>query len=88
MRVYYLPKDYFGLPYFYSPKYLQTYYNGYGYNFYTGEFNYYEDSPPAGNKSNRGNMGTLYVILTISFAVITMMGGFILKAKTVIGAKP
>ena len=41
LTVYYLPKDYNGGPYFYSPKYLQMYFDGYGFNFYTGEYNYY-----------------------------------------------
>ena len=44
MYVYYLPPGlYFAVGY-YSPLYLRIYYDGYGYNFYFGQYGYYEYS--------------------------------------------
>ena len=47
LYVYYLPPNYYTAIGFYSPVYLMTYYNGYGYNFYYGAYGYYQDSPNA-----------------------------------------
>ena len=46
--------------------YLKTYYDGYGYNFYYGEYSYYEDSP---NGPKEGNMNTVLGI-TITAIII------------------
>ena len=44
-HVYYLPLNYYDPIGYYSTLYKQTYYDGYGYNFYYGEYAYYADSP-------------------------------------------
>ena len=41
---YYLPLNYYNPIGYYSQLYLMTYYDGYGYNFYYGEYGYYQDS--------------------------------------------
>ena len=38
---YYLPVGYYNPTGYYSPLYMKIYYNGYGYNFYTGAYSYY-----------------------------------------------
>ena len=51
---YYLPQDYFNSKGYYSEVYTVTYYDGYGYNFFYGDFGYYEFSvndPPQGEAS-------------------------------------
>ena len=42
---YYLPPNYYNPVGYYSSLYLMVYYNGYGFNFYYGEYSYYEKSP-------------------------------------------
>jgi len=44
LYVYYLPPNYYNALGFYSPVYLMTYYDGYGYNFYYGGYGYYQYS--------------------------------------------
>ena len=46
--------------------YLKVYYDGYGYNFYYGEYNYYEYSVNPGSAD--GFMTVIYVILLICFS--------------------
>ena len=41
---YYLPKNYTTTAGYYSSKYKVEYFDGYGYNFYTGKYKYYQDS--------------------------------------------
>ena len=42
--MYYLPVNYYDPIGYYSDEYQLNYYNGYGYNFYYGEYKYYEKS--------------------------------------------
>jgi hypothetical protein len=44
LYVYYLPPDYYNEEGYYSETYSLKYYDGYGYNFYYGEYGYYEYS--------------------------------------------
>ena len=50
MYVYYRPADYYNANGYYSNVFLIVYYDGYGYNFYYGDFGYYEyslnEAPP------------------------------------------
>ena len=71
LTTYYLPaigyKTQFG---YYSPEYLTTYYDGYGYNFYTGQGNYYQFSKPEIPRSNATPvLATITVIIFFCFCV-------------------
>ena len=50
LYVYYRPADYYNANGYYSNVFLIVYYDGYGYNFYYGDFGYYEyslnEAPP------------------------------------------
>ena len=50
LYVYYRPPDYYNSNGYYSNVFLLVYYDGYGYNFYYGDFGYYEyslnEAPP------------------------------------------
>ena len=43
--MYYLPDGFEAESGYYSSSYSKTYYDGYGYNFYSGEYGYYQASP-------------------------------------------
>lgn len=55
LYTYYLPIGFTAAAAYYSLRYHETYYDGYGYNFYYGQYAYYEDSP-----NDSENMG--YII--------------------------
>ena len=63
---YYLPQDYFNSKGYYSDVYTVTYYDGYGYNFFYGDYDYYEfsvnDAPLGGVSPG--------VVATITFSVM------------------
>ena len=42
---------------YYSPTYLLMYYDGYGYNFYTGAYGYYEYSLPSNERVATSELG-------------------------------
>ena len=65
--VYYLPPNYVSVVGYYSPLYLQIYYNGYGYNFYYGKYGYYQDSSNGGGSG--GIVGIIVVILIIACCI-------------------
>lgn len=44
LYVYYRPMNYYNAVGYYSTVFLIVYYNGYGYNFYYGQYGYYEYS--------------------------------------------
>jgi hypothetical protein len=44
LYVYYKPAGYYNALGYYSTTFLLIYYDGYGYNFYYGEYGYYEYS--------------------------------------------
>ena len=44
LYTYYLPIGYLSPKGYYSTLHKKTYYDGYGYNFYTGKYGYYETS--------------------------------------------
>ena len=67
LYVYYLPPNYYNAIGYYSPVYLQIYYNGYGYNFYYGKYGYYQDSPNAGGAG--GVVGIIVVLLIIACCI-------------------
>ena len=51
---YYLPPNYYQAGGYFSPLYKIKYYNGYGWNFYYQQGNYYADSPNATKPSSSG----------------------------------
>jgi len=57
---YYRPIGWYTPIGYYSTLYLMTYYNGYGYNFYFGQYAYYEDSDGGDDGS-----ATLIMVFTI-----------------------
>lgn len=45
LYAYYKPYNFYDKMGYYSETYNQTYYDGYGYNFYYGAYGYYQNSP-------------------------------------------
>jgi len=50
--------------------YLKKYYNGYGYNFYTGKYGYYETSPNGVKPVPTG--GWIAPLMAISFVILVI----------------
>ena len=75
---YYLPPNYYDPIGWYSPKYTLTYYNGYGYNFYYGEYGYYKTSPNMRGPEVSGwstfNGPTKFVVVFLSFIAFYIGG--------------
>ena len=73
LYVYYLPPNYYTAIGFYSPVYLDIYYNGYGYNFYYGKYGYYQNSPNAVvhvRRSGGGGNTGLFFICFVAFICV------------------
>ena len=58
---------------FYSPVYGLTYYNGYGYNFYYGQYGYYEYSVNQ-TQTTLGAASIIIVIAVILFCFLCICG--------------
>jgi hypothetical protein len=64
LYVYYKPANYYNKIGYYSTTFLLIYYDGYGYNFYYGEYGYYEYSV---NESRGGSSGSLWALIPVVF---------------------
>ena len=73
LTTYYLPPNYYSSTGFYSPQYGMVYYNGYGYNFYTGNYGYYQNSPNAAQEYTGSKASGLHVMMTIVICSIGVM---------------
>ena len=73
---YYLPPAYYQAGGYYSSQYKKTYYNGYGWNFYYQQGNYYANSPNAAKPSSSGlslddmNMDVLKAVAVMSVVAV------------------
>ena len=62
---YYKPANYRSAVGYYSPMFLIIYYDGYGYNFYYGEYGYYEYSVNEREQDQKGTIIFVGLILAI-----------------------
>ena len=60
LLLYFRPDGYYNEAGYYSNLYELKYYDGYGYNFFTGNTNYYQDSP-----NNEDNAEGIYILMFI-----------------------
>lgn len=71
MYKYYKAPNYFNKNGYKSKSYGLTYYDGYGYNYYTGNYGYYEYSrPPVSGLGPYWEVDAFFIILTSFLAVI------------------
>ena len=75
LYTYYLPKNYYNAAGYYSTLFLLTYYDGYGYNFYYGQYGYYEYSV------NDVQVGALFEILESFFIIVIAVIIFVIKRR-------
>ena len=75
LKQHYKPKDFFAGKGYYSPDYGQIYFDGYGFNFYTGEYGFYEwslnlmEQPPLEKRHVKFTANTAATILFIVFVL-------------------
>ena len=65
MYTYYRAPNYYNAAGYYSTVFLVVYYDGYGYNFYYGDYGYYEYSVNEKESSGGGIIGTLIAVAFI-----------------------
>ena len=74
MENYYKRTDYHNAAGYNSPMYGLTYYDGYGYNYYTGDKGYYEFSrPPLQGLGPDWNPVTFFIYLGVFTAILGLL---------------
>ena len=76
LSLYYKNSDYHNPAGYKSPTYGLTYYDGYGYNFYNGNYGYYEYSrPPTITAGPPWNGGTFAIFMAVFLAALAIFIG-------------
>ena len=81
---YYQNEDYFNKAGYKSKYYGLTYYDGYGYNYYTGAYGYYEYSrPPIDSTGPLWKVDKFFIVFSICLAIlICFTGGYWYNLET------
>ena len=72
LYTYYIPGNWWADEGYYSPTYLATYFDGYGYNFFTGEKGYYQDSISATPDTDGISFFIVFILILFATFALTM----------------
>jgi hypothetical protein len=80
LLVYFRPADYYNPNGYYSKTYLLVYYDGYGYNFFTGAYGYYEYSINAMSEEEALKLAKKVMISAVCF-LLTLVVLVLIRIK-------